>query len=335
MEFLQPIVKGADNLKNPIKITDRIYLIDDFDLGRPARTGTYVIKEDKLTIVETCASPSIPYILEGLHTLNIQPEDIEYIIVTHIHLDHAGGVGLLIEKCPNAKVIVHPKGARHLVNPSRLIAGAKAVYGDQFEALFDPILPIREDKIIIKEDGSTLELSKDCQLTFYDTPGHANHHFSIHESVSNGIFTGDTVGIYYHELVSEGIALYLPSTSPNQFNPTAMLQSAKRIEELKVNFIFFGHYGMSSNVNEVFKQLHYWLPYFMEAGKIGLTTTENKTLLEQKDAVKNALLAPITTYLDEKNIPRDHEVYSILNLDLDVCSMGIVDYYHKNQKKPN
>ena len=168
-------------MKKPVQLTENVFLIDDFDLSMPERTGTYVLTEDKVTLIETSASPSIPYILEGLQTLGVSPADISYIIVTHIHLDHAGGAGLMLQHCPNAKVIVHPKGARHLADPSRLIMGAKAVYGDKFSQLFDPIVEIPEDRLMIKGEGDTLEISEKLNLKFLDTPGHANHHFSIYQ----------------------------------------------------------------------------------------------------------------------------------------------------------
>ena len=132
--------------KNPVKLNDRIYLIDGYDLGVAKRTGIYVIDEKDLTIVETGPSPSVKYVKKGLEALGFSLDQVKYIIVTHIHLDHAGGAGLLLEECPNAKVVVHRKGARHLADPSRLIAGAKAVYGEKFSALFDPIRPIPEER---------------------------------------------------------------------------------------------------------------------------------------------------------------------------------------------
>jgi glyoxylase-like metal-dependent hydrolase (beta-lactamase superfamily II) len=316
---------------NLTQLNERIFLIDAHDLGRKARTGSYIMKEEKITIVETSASPSIPYILEGLKELNIDPIDVQYIIVTHIHLDHAGGAGLLLQHCPNAKVVVHPKGARHLAEPSRLIAGAKAVYGKSFDSLFDPILPIPEEKLIVKSDQEELEIGRNCSLIFYDTPGHANHHFSIYDPVSNGIFTGDTIGIYYHELVKDNIELYLPSTSPNQFRPDAMLESAKRVNDLGVSAIYFGHYGMSTNVNEVFDQLRLWLPIFVNAGKQSFIKHPSATEGEHKNFIKELILKEITTYLDEKNVPRHHEVYEIISLDLDICAMGIVDSLQKEK----
>ncbi|MCC3357648.1 MBL fold metallo-hydrolase [Bacillus sp. REN16] len=318
-------------MANLTRLNERIFLIDAHDLGRVARTGSYIIKEDKITIVETSASPSIPYILEGLKELEIDPSNVEYIIVTHIHLDHAGGVGLLLRYCPNAKVVVHPKGARHLVEPSRLIAGARAVYGEEFDSLFDPIVPIPEEKLLVKEDLAELAISPNCTLVFYDSPGHANHHFSIYDPVSNGIFTGDTIGVYYHELVKDQIELFLPSTSPNQFRPDAMLESADRIKALQVSSIYFGHYGMTSNVNEVYRQLSYWLPIFVNAGNLSFAEHPSANPSEHKEFIKELILKEVSAYLDERDVPRNHEVYEIIWLDLDVCSMGIVDWILKRK----
>ncbi|MBE3570453.1 MAG: MBL fold metallo-hydrolase [Bacillales bacterium] len=307
-----------------------ISLLDVMDLGREKRTGTYVIQEEKLTIIETSASPSIPYLLQGLEELGLKAADIQYIIVTHIHLDHAGGAGLLLEKCPNAKVIVHPRGKRHLVDPQRLIQGAKAVYGEKFEEFFEPVLPIPEERLIVKQDGETLEIGYDRVLTFLDTPGHAYHHFSIYDPKSNGIFTGDTVGIIYNPLL-DGIDFYLPTTSPNHFNPEAMLKSADRIENLGISRIYFGHFGMSEDPAAAFKHLRYWLPIFVEAGQ---QAADSNIPFEKKiEAVYQTLKKKATQYLDERNVARTSNVYEILDLDLKICSMGIVDYFEKRMAK--
>ncbi len=311
--------------KKTIDLGHRIHLIDGFDFGLPSRTGTYVINEEALTLVETGPSMSVPYILAGLKELNINPTDIQYIIVTHIHLDHSGGAGLLLQECPNAKVIVHPKGARHLADPSRLILGAKAVYGDDFERFYEPILPIPEEKLVIKQDGDTLKLSNDCQLTFYHTRGHANHHFCIYDPVSNGIFTGDTTGVRYDQI--KEFEFYLPSTSPNQFDPEEMLVSLNKIvHELNVERIYFGHFSMSTNPKEVYKQITFWLPKFVEIG------TEVYEKGQDYKELSKKLLTVIEPYLHERNIVKGHHVYEIINVDLNICSMGILDYLQKKQK---
>lgn len=309
----------------------RISLIDGFDLGRQQRTGTYVIEDTSTTLIETSASPSIPHLLKGLNDLGISLEDITSIILTHIHLDHAGGAGLFLHHCPNAKVIVHPKGSRHLEDPTRLIAGAKAVYGEDFDKFFNPILPIPHDKIIIKQDKELLQTSDSRVLTFYDTPGHANHHLSIFDSVSKGMFSGDTVGVYYRDLDQDDIEFYLPSTSPNQFNPEAMLTAADLYESLEVKRIYFGHYGVSDNPQEVYKQLRYWLPIFVKTAE---NAFQRHSIFEKQVAVTSEnIFNAVSTYLEERGVKKDHHVFEMIKMDLDVCSLGLIDYLIKRKEK--
>lgn len=312
-------------MKKPLDLGHRIRLIDGYDLGMEGRTGTYVINEEQLTIVETSASPSVPYILEGFRQLELDPSDVKYIIVTHIHLDHSGGAGLLLQSCPNAKVVVHPKGARHLAHPERLIQGARAVYGDQFDKLFAPILPVPEDKLITKADGETLEIGANCTLQFFDTPGHANHHFSIFDPVSNGIFTGDTIGVYYHQLEDAGLHFCLPSTSPNQFNPDAMLQSLDRIRSLRVDQIYFGHFGSTRHLSEVYRQIEEWLPIFVDTAEEAIRAGKGQKEIFQ------GIYTKVQKHLLDQAVPKDHSVFDILKLDLDVCAMGLVDYIAKKK----
>ena len=217
----------------------RIRMIDGYDLNVPGRTGIYVLEEEELTLVETGPSLSVPRILKGLEALGHRPEDVRNVIVTHIHLDHAGGAGLLLQSCPKARVVVHPRGARHLADPTRLIQGARMVYGEQFDALFEPVLPVPEDQILVRKDGETLEIGPDRKLKFLDSPGHAAHHFSIYDPVSRGLFAGDTAGIRYGQLEELGCSLYIPSTSPNQFDPAAMKQSIDRFPQRRGGPNFF------------------------------------------------------------------------------------------------
>ncbi|GAA0465390.1 MBL fold metallo-hydrolase [Alkalibacillus silvisoli] len=308
-----------------------ISLIDLYDLELPKRTGAYVIEGDELTIVETSASPSVPYLLKGLDDLGLNLEDVKHIIVTHIHLDHAGGVGLLLEKCPNATVYVHPRGKQHLKDPSKLIKGAKAVYGEKFDELFDPIVPVPEGRLQEQDDSSQLNLG-DRTLTFYDTPGHAKHHFSIHDSKSNSIFTGDTIGVYYPDLLEFDVEFVLPSTSPNQFDPDIMLDSLGRVESLEVDAINFGHYGQSRNPKRVYAQIREWLPRFLEVSEAALESHQGANLDDQTEAVQKALFDLIAQHLDSLNVPKDHKVYQFIKLDADVCGLGIVDYIAKTKR---
>lgn len=313
--------------KAPIKLENDMFLIDGFDLGFEGRTGTYVLMGEDITLVETGPSPSVPRVLDGLKTLNIDPAEVKYVVLTHIHLDHAGGAGLLMKHCPNAKVIVHEKGKRHLADPSRLIKGARAVYGETFDELFDPIVPILEGKLLTKTDGETLQIAADRVLTFSDTPGHANHHLGIHDSLSNGIFTGDTSGIRYHQTEDHGLTFYLPSTSPNQFDPEAMESSIDRFRNMKPDRLFFGHFGETTEPDQTFDQVIEWLPVF---------TSEAKDALEQGEGIEGIqgrLYKRISSYLNDHGIPKEHEVYEILKLDIEVCSMGLANYWQKKAER--
>ncbi|WP_337017709.1 MBL fold metallo-hydrolase [Oceanobacillus massiliensis] len=309
--------------KDPIRLDNRIHLIDGFDLDVSHRTGTYVINEEQLTLVETGPSPSVKYIKSGLAALGHSLDEVRYIIVTHIHLDHSGGAGLLLKECPNATIVVHSRGKRHLADPKKLASGARAIYGESFSELFDPIIPVPEDRIVVKGEGDTLQIGPECTLEFWDTPGHAKHHLSIFDPISNGLFTGDTVGVRYQQLQQNGIDFFLPSTSPNHFNPNEMEASIKRIREKDLDRIYYGHFGMTENTEEALNQVSEWLDVYMDVGE--------QAVLEGRgyDTISQRLLERIRQHLREKGIEDEHEVYILINLDLQVGSLGIIDYFKK------
>ena len=290
-------------------IDSRISLIDLMDLSLKERTGSYIINEESLTIIETSASPSIPHLKKGLSKLNINLEDIQYIILTHIHLDHAGGAGLFLKECPNATIIVHPKGKRHLVDPSRLIKGAKAVYGKKFEQLFNPILPIPENRILEKTQGDTLKIGKTCTLSFFNTPGHANHHLSIFDPLSNGMFTGDTCGIQY---TVGSKHFYFPSTSPNQFNPKAMKEAISFYGSLRLSRLYFGHYGMTEDVSFALAEVNYWIDLFMEKSRNLFDSGES--MEDNIKRITKALFDLSRSSMVQKGVNSTDDIFHLLDL---------------------
>ncbi|MCA0984968.1 MBL fold metallo-hydrolase [Halobacillus yeomjeoni] len=312
--------------REPIELGEDIHLIDGYDLGWEGRTGTYVLKSTKTTLIETGPSPSVPRVLKGLEELAIQPEEVENIILTHIHLDHAGGAGLLVKECSNAKVFVHERGIRHLADPSKLIKGAKMVYGEEFDELFDPILPIPEEKLISVREGEALDVGGNRSLTFLDTPGHAKHHIGIYDSKSKGLFIGDTAGIQYHQTEDYGLTFYLPTTSPNQFDPDAMLRSIERFRNMEPRKLFFGHFGETGRPEKAMEQVESWIPIFVE------TAEKAHEEGEGVEGVAERLHQTISSYLRDEGIPDDHSVYEILKIDLEVCAMGLLDYLNKRSK---
>ncbi|MDA3130140.1 MBL fold metallo-hydrolase [Aliibacillus thermotolerans] len=306
-------------------ITDNIWIADGFDLHMPNRTGTYIFNEEKVTLIDTGPSISVPHIKKAITSLGKSLEDITYVIVTHVHLDHAGGAGLLLQEAPNAKLVVHPRGGKHLIDPSRLTQGARAVYGEVFDDLFEPVVPVPAEKVIQKDHEETLTLPSGRTLVFLDTPGHAKHHFSIFDKRTNGMFVGDTIGVHYVEAWKHGREIYLPSTSPNQFDPEAMTNSLSSILSYKPSRIFFGHYSASSNVENVRKQISYWLPIFVEKGK------EIQQQGRNHEDLAKELIKEIKAYYKINHVEEDDLLMKAISSDMLICSMGILDYLAKQR----
>lgn len=236
-------------LNEPVSVQELghgVQMIDLMEGGRRARTGCYVIRGESAAIVEVGSSHAVPRVLAGLQALGLAPEQIEYAIVTHIHLDHSGGAGTLLPSLPNATVVCHPRAQRHLVDPSRLIAGARAVYGDRLEAEFGEVRPVPAERILVRQDGETLDLGRGHLLTFYDTPGHAKHHFSVHDPAAGGVFTGDTAGIRYPpEFTGWSETVAYVSSSPADFDLPTLRDSLARLAGLRPDRVYHGHFGVT------------------------------------------------------------------------------------------
>lgn len=312
-------------MRKPVEIAQNLYLIDGFDTNLEERTGIYVLKDEKIAVIETSASASVPYILEGLKALNITPEQVDYLIVTHIHLDHAGGAGLFLQHAKNATFYVHPSGARHMIDPSRLIESAKTVYGEQFDTFFNPIVPIAKERVVEVAHGDTLSLGNRT-LTFYHTPGHARHHISIYDNASNGLFIGDTAGVRF-PLISQTVELVLPSTSPNQFSPEDMLASVDFFEQQQVDALYLGHYGILTDPTIAYEQMRYWIPIFVTATEEACTSSTDYT--ERCQLIEDTLYQAVEEYTSEHGYTSD--VRTIVKQDIEVSTMGLIDYYNKQK----
>lgn len=217
----------------------------DTGLGRPGMAACYLMAHnDRLAVIETGTNRTVPKILELIEQKGYGRDQVDYVIITHVHLDHAGGAGGLMRELPAAKLVVHPRGARHMEDPSKLQAGAMAVYGEEsYRQQYGELIPIPADRMIVAEDGTRLSLA-DRELVFFDTPGHARHHFCVHDPFSQGIFTGDTLGIVYSELCEGHGSFVMPTTTPVQFEPEELKQSVDRLMTLQPERFFLTHYGM-------------------------------------------------------------------------------------------
>jgi len=217
-----------------------------FDAGyvRPLLAAIYVIVErGRAAFIDTGSREALPNALAALHRLGLPASAVDYVIPTHIHLDHAGGAGYMMAAFPNARLVVHPRGARHMAEPSRLVAGVTAVYGAEYvERVYGEILPIPAERIVEAPEGHVVDLAG-RKLRCLDTPGHARHHICILDEATGGLFTGDMFGMSYRELDVEGRPFIFPSTSPTQFDPDEARDSIDRLLALQPQALYLAHYG--------------------------------------------------------------------------------------------
>ncbi|MDX1695335.1 MAG: MBL fold metallo-hydrolase [Ketobacteraceae bacterium] len=217
----------------------------DTGLMRPGMAACYVMQHnDEVAIIETGTLHTVPVLLSFLDDHQIDYRQVRYVIPTHVHLDHAGGAGGLMQQLPAANLVIHPRGARHMISPEKLKAGAIAVYGEAgFADMYGDIIPVAEDRVMIAEDNHTLEVGGRT-LQFMDTPGHARHHFCVYDPFSSGIFSGDTFGLAYPELAAGSSAFILPTTTPVQFEPEALKASIARLMSHGPERMYMTHYGL-------------------------------------------------------------------------------------------
>ena len=224
----------------------------DSGMVRPQMAACYLLETDSaVAIIEAGNNDSTERILKVLASRGRQAAEVSHVIVTHVHLDHAGGAGKLMQSLPNATLVAHPRGARHLIDPSRLEASARAVYGDaEFDEMYGSLVPVPEDRVILMEDGDSLEIGK-RPLSFIDTPGHARHHFCIWDEQTRGWFTGDTFGISYRELDTENGPFVFPTSTPIQFDPPALIASINRMLEKQPENMYLTHFGRVQDVQRL------------------------------------------------------------------------------------
>lgn len=207
-----------------------------------------VVEKGRVALVDTGSNDALPHVLDALRRLGLGPEAVDYVILTHIHLDHAGGAGCLMQACPNARLVVHPRGARHMAAPARLVDGVTAVYGaDYVKRVYGDIVPVPAARIINAVDGLTLDLAG-RELLCLDAPGHARHHIAIVDRQSRGIFTGDVFGLSYREMDTAGRPFIFPSTTPTQFEPDAMVATIDRLLGYQPESLYLTHYSRVGDV---------------------------------------------------------------------------------------
>ncbi|MBF0263890.1 MAG: MBL fold metallo-hydrolase [Gammaproteobacteria bacterium] len=210
---------------------------------RPQMAACYlVVHNGEAAIIETGTNYTIPRITALMEQKGISKEQIRYVIPTHVHLDHAGGVGGLMAIMPNAQLVVHPRGARHLIDPAKLIQGTIAVYGEEkYHRLYGDLVPVPAERVIEAEDELKLDLNG-RELLIRHTPGHAEHHFCVWDQQSKGWFSGDNFGLSYREFIGNEKRHIFPATTPVHFNPDKMLDSLNLLMSYQPKRFYLTHF---------------------------------------------------------------------------------------------
>lgn len=232
--------------------------ITTIDTGyvRPGLCAAYLLMEGgRATFIDTGPGRALPRLLSALEARGLPRSAVDWVIVTHVHLDHAGGAGALLRELPNARLVVHPRGARHMIDPSRLEAGARAVYGDaEYRRHHDPLVPVPAERVVVAVDGHVVDLAG-RRLLCADTPGHASHHLCVWDARSRSWFTGDTFGISYRGLDTTAGAFAIPSSSPVQFDPDALRRSIHRLLAEAPEAMYLAHYGCVTGAQRIGAEL--------------------------------------------------------------------------------
>jgi len=231
-----------ERLEHGITVVDTGFVRPQFD------AAYLLVEQGRAAVIDTGTNAAVPRILAALAAQGLAPADVDWVIPTHIHLDHAGGAGLLMRELPAARLLVHPRGARHLVDPSQLMAAVRAVYGEEVVRRdYGELVPVPAERVVVAEDGMVVQLAG-RPLRVLDTPGHARHHLCLWDEASRACFTGDTLGVSYREFRNERWHYALPSSSPVQYDPVALHASVARLLALQPAFACITHFGAVAGV---------------------------------------------------------------------------------------
>lgn len=269
------------------KLEDYLHLVDLETAGIKNFIASYILKGKETAIIETGPTSSIPNLLLSLKQLGIKPENVAYVALSHIHLDHGGGSGTLIKHLPKAKIIVHSRGAPHLIDPKKLWEQSKAVLGE-ITKIYGAPEPVPEERVIPAVDGATIDVGNGITLKVVETLGHASHHISYYEPLSNGIFPGDAAGIYLNTL-----DVIVPTT-PTPFYLNVALDSIDKLIRLKPKFLYYSHFGRAEKAIEKLqtyvRQIRLWESVARQGVENGDTfEVIREKIIERDDAAKKAL----------------------------------------------
>jgi len=287
----------------------------------PQFTAAYLrTAGEECAFIETETSHARPKLLAALEKAGRRVEDVRWIVVTHAHLDHAAGAGGLLAVCPNAKLLAHPRAARHLIDPTKLVKSATAVYGEErFAKLYGKIDPIPADRVRALEDGETFELGG-ATLRVHHTAGHANHHFVIDDAATETVYTGDSYGLVYPALQARGL-FALATTSPTNFDAKEARISIELIKGLGEKYACLTHFDASSEIEGIAQQLHGWIDRaeaWVDEAARGTETVDEITA-----RLRTAWRDAIAREVEARGLSFGEREWGVVAMDIDLNAQGL------------
>lgn len=259
-----------------IPLAGDIIAIDTEMAGMSDLVAGFLVPGDRPAVIETGPATVVPKLVEGLRELGLGPEDVAFFVMSHIHLDHAGGAGDILEHFPSAKVVVHTAGAKHMVDPSKLMASAYRVFGESLDRLFGPLKPVPQDNLLAVEPGHILDLGRGRSLEIIEAPGHARHHMAVMDSETGVLFVGDSMGVYLPEA-----GILRPATPPPDFNLDEALATLQRYRERKPTGLYLTHFGPAPSDRDMLEEAEAKLRRYGEIIQAGMVVSEDLGFLTQ------------------------------------------------------